>query len=98
MLGPDHGAVSVVLDACAGPIKALVQERRADWQDRFGRVLGLKVVQLTGDDDTEGLDELETADIICTTPEKFGGWLLGLVADMPTFDFDHCPPAGSQNG
>lgn len=35
-------------------------------------MLGLKVVQLTGDDDTEGLDDLESADIICSTPEKFG--------------------------
>jgi replicative superfamily II helicase len=72
VLGPDHGAAFVVLHTCAGPIKALVQERQADWQDRFGRVLGLRVVQLTGDDDTEGLDELETVDVICTTPEKFG--------------------------
>lgn len=43
-----------------------------DWQARFGQVLGLKVVQLTGDDDSEGLDDLEAADVICSTPEKFG--------------------------
>ncbi|WIA13166.1 hypothetical protein OEZ85_006758 [Tetradesmus obliquus] len=54
-----------------GPIKALVQERQADWQQRFG-TLGLRCVQLTGDVDDDNLeDELERADIICTTPEKF---------------------------
>lgn len=43
-----------------------------DWQARFGQVLGLKVVQLTGDDDTDGQEELESGDVICSTPEKFG--------------------------
>jgi hypothetical protein len=56
----------------AGPIKALVQERQMDWQARFGQALGLKVIQLTGDDDSLSLDDLESADIICSTPEKFG--------------------------
>lgn len=46
-------------------------ERQADWQARFGPA-GLRVVQLTGDDDTEGLEDVEGADIICSTPEKFG--------------------------
>jgi hypothetical protein len=55
-----------------GPIKALVQERQADWQRRFG-TLGLRCVQLTGDiDDANMEEELEGADIICSTPEKFG--------------------------
>ena len=35
-----------------GPIKALVQERQADWQQRFG-TLGLRCVQLTGDVDDD---------------------------------------------
>lgn len=60
-----------------------------DWQARFGQALGLKVLQLTGDDDTDGLDEMEAADIICSTPEKFGegaglgsgrGWVGGAAA------------------
>lgn len=55
----------------AGPIKALVQERQTDWQARFGQ-LGLKVIQLTGDDDADGQEDMEAADIICSTPEKFG--------------------------
>lgn len=43
-----------------------------DWQARFGQALGLKVLQLTGDDDSLILDDLESADVICSTPEKFG--------------------------
>jgi superfamily II helicase len=31
-----------------GPIKALVQEREADWQQRYGSALGLQCLQLTG--------------------------------------------------
>lgn len=58
----------------AGPIKALVQERQQDWQARYGTTLGLKVLQLSGDaGDSDELEaDLEAADIICATPEKFG--------------------------
>lgn len=52
------------------PIRALVQERVADWGNRFG-LLGLLCMELSGDADAERAD-LEAADIICTTPEKFG--------------------------
>jgi replicative superfamily II helicase len=55
-----------------GPIRALVQERVQDWGDRFGR-LGCTCVELTGDNDAMA-DNLAEADIICTTPEKFGAW------------------------
>lgn len=41
---------------------------------RFTRVLGLSVVELSGDTEPSPL-ELDAADIICTTPEKFGGRL-----------------------
>ncbi|GBF89417.1 ATP-dependent DNA helicase-like protein [Raphidocelis subcapitata] len=51
------------------PIRALVQERHADWSARFG-ALGLSVVELSGDSGGEAR-ELEGADLICTTPEKF---------------------------
>ena len=37
---------------------------------RFGSVLGLNCLELTGDYDPEH-GELDSADIICTTPEKF---------------------------
>jgi hypothetical protein len=44
-----------------------VQERQIDWQARYGGVLGLRVVQLSGDADNVD-DNLEEADIICATP------------------------------
>lgn len=37
---------------------------------RFGSVLGLKLAEVSGDADPDVRD-LEGADIICTTPEKF---------------------------
>lgn len=68
---PDAATPCTILDA--GPIKALVQERQQDWHARFGGVLGLKVVQLSGDAYADELDtELQDADLICATPEKFG--------------------------
>jgi hypothetical protein len=50
-----------------------------DWSARFGP-LGLSVVELSGDSDPEPR-ELEGADLICTTPEKFGARGLGLALD-----------------
>ncbi len=38
---------------------------------RFGKHLGLSVVELSGDREPSA-SELDAADIICTTPEKFG--------------------------
>ncbi len=45
------------------------QERTIDWQQRFGGALGLTCRELTGD--SEDLADLNAADIICITPEKF---------------------------
>jgi hypothetical protein len=50
--------------------RALVQERHQDWAARFGP-LGLNVAELSGDNDAD-VRELEGADLVCTTPEKFG--------------------------
>jgi len=54
------------------PSRALVQERYQDWSQRFGKrtTLGLSVQQVTGDTAQDQLHHIETADIICTTPEK----------------------------
>ena len=46
-----------------------MQERTKDWQARLGATLGLACKELTGD--SEDVSELDTADIICITPEKF---------------------------
>ncbi len=53
------------------PLRALVQERMADWQGRFGRVLGLNCLEMSGDAEPDAA-EMMAADLICTTPEKFG--------------------------
>lgn len=55
-----------------GPMKALVRERLEDWQESFGKILGKKVVELTGDY-TPDLKALMEADIVVTTPEKWDG-------------------------
>ena len=52
------------------PTKALCSERQRDWQAKFGRV-GLNCVELTGDTDATDLRNVQTANIIITTPEKW---------------------------
>jgi ATP-dependent DNA helicase HFM1/MER3 len=52
------------------PIKALCSERQRDWQKRFSP-LGLNCVELTGDSDNADLKNVQSADIIITTPEKW---------------------------
>ena len=42
---------------------------------RFGGRLGLRCLEVTGDHDHEE-KELDSADIVCTTPEKFGKEIL----------------------
>lgn len=54
------------------PIRALVQEKVKQWQQTFGNRLGLTCSELTGDTDMADSLHLDSADIICTTPEKFG--------------------------
>ena len=50
-----------------------MQEKVADWNKRFSAVLGVTCQELTSDTDaTTHAAALSNADIICTTPEKFG--------------------------
>mmetsp|Transcript_5993 Transcript_5993/g.5308 ORF Transcript_5993/g.5308 Transcript_5993/m.5308 type:complete len:95 (+) Transcript_5993:320-604(+) len=53
-------------------MKALSKERVLDWRARLGKVLGKKVLELSGDF-TPDMDALKNADIIVTTPEKWDG-------------------------
>ena len=53
-------------------MKALVKERISDWKKKFGKILGKKVEELTGDV-TPDLTALQNSDIILTTPEKWDG-------------------------
>lgn len=43
-----------------------------DWTSRFHQILKLNVRELTGDMDNSDRGGMESADIICATPEKFG--------------------------
>jgi antiviral helicase SLH1 len=52
------------------PMKALVRERVKDWTARLARPLGLKLVELTGDN-TPDTRTIQDADIIVTVPEKW---------------------------
>lgn len=54
------------------PMKALVRERVQDWQQRLAIPLGIKLVELTGDN-TPDTRTIRDADIIVTTPEKWDG-------------------------
>ncbi|KAF2731847.1 Sec63-domain-containing protein [Polyplosphaeria fusca] len=54
------------------PMKALVRERVHDWGKRLTGPMGLKLVELTGDN-TPDTRTIRDADIIVTTPEKWDG-------------------------
>lgn len=54
------------------PMKALVRERVKDWRERLTGPMGLKLVELTGDN-TPDTNTIRDADIIITTPEKWDG-------------------------
>ena len=54
------------------PMKALVRERVIDWRSRLAIPLGLRLVELTGDN-TPDTSTIRNADIIITTPEKWDG-------------------------
>ncbi|MQM18598.1 hypothetical protein Taro_051593 [Colocasia esculenta] len=52
------------------PMEALAKERYHDWQQKFGKGLDLRVVELTGETTTD-LKLLEKGQIIISTPEKW---------------------------
>lgn len=54
------------------PMKALVRERVQDWRKRLAIPMGLRLVELTGDN-TPDTRTIRDADIIITTPEKWDG-------------------------
>ncbi|ERN11506.1 hypothetical protein AMTRI_Chr03g43880 [Amborella trichopoda] len=64
--GPD----SIMRVVYIAPIEALAKERYRDWEQKFGKGLGLRVVELTGETATD-LKLLEKAQVIIGTPEKW---------------------------
>lgn len=65
--GYANGSFKAVYQA---PTKALCFERQQDWEKKF-KPLDLKVKELTGDTTNEQLRDVQTADVIVTTPEKW---------------------------
>ena len=61
------GQYKVVYQA---PTKALCSERQRDWDKKFTQ-LGLKCAELTGDSDASDLRNVQSANVIITTPEKW---------------------------
>lgn len=55
-----------------GPLKSLVREKLLEWKDKFENRLHHRVIELTGDSAPE-LGQVQKADIIVTTPEKWDG-------------------------
>ena len=55
-----------------GPLKSLVREKLLDWKEKFETRLHHRVIELTGDSAPE-LGQVQRADIIVTTPEKWDG-------------------------
>ncbi|KAL5724254.1 RNA helicase [Ranunculus cassubicifolius] len=64
--GPD----SVMRAVYIAPIEALAKERYRDWENKFGKGLGLRVVELTGETTTD-LKRLGEGQVIISTPEKW---------------------------
>jgi ATP-dependent DNA helicase HFM1/MER3 len=62
-----RGEFKIVYQA---PTKALCAERCADWQAKFGS-LDLHCAELTGDTDVSQMRNVQAANIIITTPEKW---------------------------
>ncbi|CAA0806975.1 U5 small nuclear ribonucleoprotein helicase-putative [Striga hermonthica] len=64
--GPDNIMRAVYI----APIEALAKERYQNWKEKFGKGLGLRVVELTGETATD-LKLIEKGQIIISTPEKW---------------------------
>ncbi|KAJ6676495.1 ATP-DEPENDENT RNA AND DNA HELICASE [Salix viminalis] len=64
------GPESVMRAVYIAPLEAIAKERYRDWERKFGRGLGMRVVELTGETATD-LKLLEKGQIIISTPEKW---------------------------
>lgn len=64
------GSDSIMRAVYIAPIEALAKERYRDWEKKFGRGLGMRVVELSGETATD-LKLLERGQVIISTPEKW---------------------------
>ncbi|KAK9108131.1 hypothetical protein Syun_024142 [Stephania yunnanensis] len=67
---PLDGAECPVPVDVFSPSKALVQEKHRDWNQKLGS-WGISCLELTGDSEFYNRSNIQDADIILTTPEKF---------------------------
>ncbi|KAL2643968.1 hypothetical protein R1flu_011555 [Riccia fluitans] len=65
--GDENGSSRCVYIA---PVEALAKEMFRDWESKFGKGLGVRVVQLTGETTTD-MKLLEKGQIIISTPERW---------------------------
>ena len=70
LVNQDPGATGRSKVVYQAPTKALCAERYRDWDRKFSH-LHLKCQQLTGDSDQAQMKDIQQADIIVTTPEKW---------------------------
>ncbi|KAK9119762.1 hypothetical protein Scep_017855 [Stephania cephalantha] len=66
----DGAECPVPVDIYIAPSKALVQEKHRDWNQKLGS-WGISCLELTGDSEFYNRSNIQDADIILTTPEKF---------------------------
>ncbi|KAI3882646.1 hypothetical protein MKX03_000086 [Papaver bracteatum] len=64
------GSNNVMRVVYIAPLEALAKERYCDWEMKFGKGLGLRVVELTGETSTD-LKLLEKGQVVISTPEKW---------------------------
>ncbi|KAF9622498.1 hypothetical protein IFM89_031902 [Coptis chinensis] len=64
------GPESIMRAVYIAPVEALAKERYRDWERKFGKGMGMRVVELTGETTTD-LKLLEKGKIIISTPEKW---------------------------
>ncbi|CAM8919119.1 unnamed protein product [Rhodiola kirilowii] len=98
----EKGPESVMRAVYIAPIEALAKERHRDWEAKFGKGLGLRVVELTGETTTD-MKLLENGQIIISTPEKWDAlsrrWKLRkYVQQVSLFIIDELHLIGGQGG
>ncbi|KAL0827839.1 hypothetical protein Bca101_051517 [Brassica carinata] len=69
-ISSDGSAATFGVEVYISPAKALVQEKLRDWNQKFNS-WGISCLELTGDNETYSSKNIQDADIILTTPEKF---------------------------
>ncbi|XP_024003677.1 DExH-box ATP-dependent RNA helicase DExH13 isoform X2 [Eutrema salsugineum] len=65
-----EGSDSTMRVVYIAPLEAIAKEQFRDWEEKFGKGLGLRVVELTGETALD-LKLLEKGQIIISTPEKW---------------------------